>query len=97
MAGGGGANFAFPDQQSVALRSERIPHSAGRSASGRDNWCGRPSFWVERLASIRRSVHRAVIVVVFGYGHVAGAIDGRLDDRVMFGAGRSTLLLQSPS
>ena len=27
----------------------------------------------------------ALIVVVFGYGHVAGAIDGRLDDRVMFG------------
>ena len=27
----------------------------------------------------------ALIVVLFGYGHVAGAIDGRLDDRVMFG------------
>ena len=27
----------------------------------------------------------AVVVVFFGYGHIAGAIDGRLDDRVMFG------------
>ena len=27
----------------------------------------------------------ALIVVFFGYGHMAGAIDGRLDDRVMFG------------
>ena len=27
----------------------------------------------------------ALIVVFFGYGHVAGAINGRIDDRVMFG------------
>ena len=27
----------------------------------------------------------ALIVVFFGYGHMAGAIDARLDDRVMFG------------
>ena len=30
------------------------------------------------------AVCAVVIVVVFGYGHVSGIVDGRLDDRVMF-------------